>query len=116
MKVNNGANIASKSECLTGSLLKFINDDDKMALSEKYLSKKFIAIMQDEELRGCVDTYFANNLNISETSKNSFMHRNTVLYKIDKVHKATGLNVRNFEDAVEFKMLEALYDKTKNLG
>ena len=43
------------------------------------------------------------------------MHRNTLLYRIDKIYKMTGLNIRNFDDAVTLQIMEILYETTKNL-
>lgn len=58
----------------------------------------------DEETIGIVNKFFENNLNVSETSKHLFIHRNTLTYKIDKLFKATGLNIREFDDALTFKI------------
>ena len=74
-----------------------------------------IDVFKDVELRQSIDAFFANNLNISETSRNAFMHRNTLLYRIDKIQKLTGLNIRNFNDAVMLLHLEQIYEKTKNI-
>ena len=76
--------------------------------SEKYLEKDqtYIASLID-----CINAFFANNLNISETSRNAFLHRNTLLYRIEKISRVTGLNIRNFDDAMTFKMLLIIFDK-----
>lgn len=92
-----------------------LNGDEKVELAQKYLNKSVISVFEDEELKQSIDAFFDNNLNISETSRNAFMHRNTLLYRIDKIHKITGLNIREFDDAVALIVLEAIYDKTKNL-
>lgn len=97
------------------SVISALNGDQKVELADKYLNEKVIAVFKDEELKSTIDAFFANNLNISETSRNSFMHRNTLLYRIDKIFKLTGLNIRVFDDAVKLLTLESLYDKTKNL-
>ncbi|HPJ81524.1 MAG TPA: helix-turn-helix domain-containing protein, partial [Saccharofermentans sp.] len=47
---------------------------------------------------------FANNLNGSETSRELYVHRNTLVYRLDKVKRNTGLDLRSFDDAVLFKM------------
>ena len=54
-----------------------------------------------------------SSLNISETSRNLYMHRNTLLYRLDKIEKATGLNIRLFSDAVSFRVLTVLYKLLK---
>lgn len=53
-----------------------------------------------------INTFFENNLNGSETSRQLFVHRNTLVYRLDKVAKITGLDLRNFEDAVLFKLAD----------
>ena len=51
-----------------------------------------------------INTFFENNLNVSETSRQLFVHRNTLVYRIEKLQKATGLDIRNFDDALTFKI------------
>ena len=55
------------------------------------------------------EAFLQNNLNVSETSRLLYMHRNTLLYRLDKIEKATGLNVRQFADAVSFRVLTVMY-------
>lgn len=92
-----------------------LNGDQKVEIADCFLTQKIVDIFKDDELRQSIDAFFANNLNISETSRNAFMHRNTLLYRIDKIQKLTGLNIRNFNDAVTLLNLEQIYEKTKNL-
>lgn len=58
----------------------------------------------DEEILSTVAKFFENNLNVSETSRQLFVHRNTLVYRIEKLEKETGLDVRTFEDALTFKI------------
>ena len=58
----------------------------------------------DEESRGTIKMFFENNLNVSETSRQLFIHRNTLVYRIEKLEKTTGLDLRVFDDAVTFKI------------
>jgi carbohydrate diacid regulator len=58
----------------------------------------------DEETLHTIYKFFDNNLNISETARKLFIHRNTLVYRMDKVKKLTGLDVREFDDAVVFKI------------
>nr|HPG64041.1 helix-turn-helix domain-containing protein [Saccharofermentans sp.] len=51
-----------------------------------------------------IESFFANNLNGSETSRELYVHRNTLVYRLDKVKRNTGLDLRSFDDAVLFKM------------
>ncbi len=58
----------------------------------------------DEETLQTLQKFFENNLNISETSRQLFVHRNTLVYRIEKIQKSTGLDVRSFDDALTFKI------------
>ena len=58
----------------------------------------------DEEILQTIDKFFENNLNVSETARQLFIHRNTLVYRIEKLQKATGLDIRVFEDALTFKI------------
>ena len=58
----------------------------------------------DEETLTTIDKFFENNLNVSETSRQLYIHRNTLVYRLDKLQKSTGLDLRVFEDAITFKI------------
>lgn len=58
----------------------------------------------DEETLVTVNKFFENNLNVSETSRQLYIHRNTLVYRLDKLQKMTGLDLRNFDDAIIFKI------------
>ena len=58
----------------------------------------------DDEILATVEKFFENNLNVSETSRQLFVHRNTLIYRIEKLQKATGLDVRVFDDALTLKI------------
>lgn len=58
----------------------------------------------DEETLGTIHKFFENSLNVSETSRQLFIHRNTLVYRLDKLQKSTGLDLRVFEDAITFKI------------
>lgn len=58
----------------------------------------------DDEVLMTVQKFFDNNLNVSETSRQLFIHRNTLVYRIEKLHQATGLDIRTFDDALTFKI------------
>ncbi len=59
----------------------------------------------DEETLTTVAKFFENNLNVSETSRQLYIHRNTLVYRLDKLQKMTGLDLRNFDDAIIFKIM-----------
>ena len=58
----------------------------------------------DDEILSTVKKFFDNSLNVSETSRQLFIHRNTLVYRIEKLQKMTGLDVRVFEDALTLKI------------
>lgn len=70
---------------------------------------------EEEELT-TVYTFFDNNLNISETARQLYIHRNTLVYRLEKIQKRTGLDVRVFEDALTFKIAMMVADHMKNIG
>ena len=74
----------------------------KMFIKEIFETKKPDAF--DVETLQTIEKFFENNLNVSETSRQLFIHRNTLVYRLDKLQKATGLDLRVFEDAITFKI------------
>ena len=58
----------------------------------------------DQETLFTIQRFFENNLNLSETSRKLFVHRNTLVYRLEKIKKLTGLDLREFEDAIVFKV------------
>ncbi len=66
-------------------------------------------VFEDGEMLATAEAFLQSSLNVSETSRNLYMHRNTLLYRLDKIEKATGLNIRLFSDAVSFRVLTVLY-------
>jgi len=58
----------------------------------------------DEETLLTINKFFENSLNVSETSRQLYIHRNTLVYRLDKLQKSTGLDLRVFEDAITFKI------------
>lgn len=58
----------------------------------------------DDEILTTVQKFFDNNLNVSETSRQLYVHRNTLVYRIEKLHQSTGLDIRKFDDALTFKI------------
>jgi carbohydrate diacid regulator len=56
----------------------------------------------DQETLATINTFFDNNLNVSETARQLIVHRNTLVYRMEKLEKVTGLDIRTFEDAMTF--------------
>ncbi|MDE5897076.1 MAG: helix-turn-helix domain-containing protein, partial [Clostridia bacterium] len=61
------------------------------------------------EMSGTAEAFLECSLNLSETSRNLFLHRNTLTYRLDKIERVTGLNIRKFSDAVTFRVITILY-------
>lgn len=93
-------------------LVKMLEDASESKLMQ-YLSELMDdnskEILEEEEMVSTAEEFLRCSLNVSETSRNLFMHRNTLLYRLDKIEKATGLNIRLFPDAVSFRVLTILY-------
>ncbi len=64
----------------------------------------------DEETLIIIRTFFENNLNLSETSRQLYVHRNTLVYRFEKLQKRFGLDIRTFEDALTFKLAMMVSD------
>lgn len=69
----------------------------------------------DEETLATINQFFENNLNISETARQLYVHRNTLTYRLEKIEKQTGLDIKNFEDAMTFKIALMVLNYRKTL-
>ncbi len=74
----------------------------ELFLDEIFQKEGFDAL--DDETLLTIDKFFENSLNISETSRQLFVHRNTLVYRLDKIERLTNLDLRKFDDAVVFKV------------
>ena len=74
----------------------------EMFLSEAFKKNPIEAL--DEDTLDTINRFFENNLNVSETARKLYVHRNTLVYRLEKVKKITGLDLREFEDAILFKV------------
>ena len=81
----------------------------------EYLQDEFFGntnlkdLLKNEELIKTIEIFLQNDLNVLKTSKQTFMHRNTLLYRIGKIKKMVGLDIRRFEDAMILKFLIEFY-------
>lgn len=78
-----------------------------LPLCEMFLHEVFGNVSPDtfdEETLLTINKFFENNLNVSETARQLFIHRNTLVYRLEKLEKNTGLDIRIFEDALAFKI------------
>ena len=67
----------------------------------------------DEETRATINKFFQLNLNVSETARQLHLHRNTLTYRLEKIEKMTGLDIRSFEDAMTLKIALMVADAVK---
>lgn len=74
----------------------------KLFLNEVFKDGSFESL--DSETMYTIQKFFENNLNVSETSRQLYIHRNTLVYRLDKIQKSTGLDLRMFDDAIIFKV------------
>ena len=92
-------------------LIKMLEDLPKQTLNE-YLDTLMDTgareIFDDEEMVNTAEEFLENSLNVSETSRKLYLHRNTLTYRLDKIEKATGLDIRKFSDAVTFRLITVL--------
>lgn len=93
-------------------LIKMLEELPRQRLEEymgELLDEDAREILEDEDMIDTAEEFLQNSLNVSETSRNLYMHRNTLMYRLDKIERFTGLNIRKFSDAVSFRILTTLY-------
>jgi carbohydrate diacid regulator len=89
----------------------------KLFLKEVFRNGSFDSL--DSEYLLTIQKFFENDLNVSETSREMFVHRNTLVYRLDKIQKVTGLDITRFDDAIilKFAMLVKKYlDRSRKQG
>jgi carbohydrate diacid regulator len=89
------------------ALVKMLEDASESRLRQ-YLSELMDEgtkeIMDDEEMVETAEEFLRCSLNVSETSRQLFVHRNTLVYRLEKIYKLTGLDLRKFDQAIVFKV------------
>ena len=78
-----------------------------LPLCKMFIKEIFTSVSPDEfdeETLTTINKFFENNLNVSETSRQLYIHRNTLVYRLDKLQRSTGLDLRIFDDAITFKI------------
>ena len=102
-------NVHSYREFLLIKMLEGIPEGKLTQYLAEMADDRFKEIFEDEEMLATAEAFLQSSLNVSETSRNLYMHRNTLLYRLDKIEKATGLNIRQFSDAVSFRVLTVIH-------
>ncbi|MFI2859080.1 PucR family transcriptional regulator [Paenibacillus sp. JSM ZJ436] len=102
---------------LSGSLhlerLLFHIPQEQRALYLQQYAEGCTELFHDPETLSTLESFFDLDCNVSETAKHLYIHRNTLLYRLDKIKQETGLDVRSFNDAVLVKLTLLLYKLTK---
>ena len=92
-------------------LAKMIEDNSANKIDEYFnalLGGGGKELLKEKELLITGEAFLANNLNVSETARILYIHRNTLLYRLDKIERLTGLDIRTFSDAINFRILYVL--------
>ena len=103
--VNYRAGVHSYKEFL---IVKMLEDLPKFKLTEyleTLLEPSAREIFNDKEMVKTAEEFLESGLNVSETARKLYLHRNTLNYRLDKIEKATGLNIRQISDAITFRMI-----------
>ena len=90
-----------------------LSAEEKDKLLGKYDMRRFVKIFEDGETMQTVKGFLGNGMNISLTARNTYMHRNTLMYRLDKIERVMGLNLRKFSDAVTFRIITILFKLVK---
>ncbi|KUO74045.1 MAG: hypothetical protein APF77_02835 [Clostridia bacterium BRH_c25] len=80
----------------------------KESIKERVFTAEFME-MANGELGITIEEFFKNNLNLTDTAAKLYIHRNTLLYRLDKIHKCTGFDLKRFEDSWLFKLAWMIY-------
>lgn len=99
-------------------LVKIFNEIPKIKLEEyleQLMPRNLRSIFNNAELVSTAEEFLENSLNISETSRKLFMHRNTLIYRLDKLESETGLNIKKFSDAINFRIITILIKLIENV-
>ena len=76
---------------------------------------KIPEVLNDEEAMLTISKFFENNLNISETARQLYVHRNTLVYRLERIEKEIGLDIRKFDDAMTFRIAYMVLAHVKDI-
>ena len=95
------------TECLSKAEKEVIaidKDESRVREARRFTEMALVIESLDQETLFTIQKFFENNLNVSETSRKLFVHRNTLVYRLEKIKKITGLDLREFDHAIIFKI------------
>ena len=90
-------------------MLSQLSKSQREKLISGYDIKSLARVFEDEGAMNTVSAFLKNGMNVSHTARSLYMHRNTLIYKLNAIKKLTGFNLRDFDMAVTFKILHTLY-------
>lgn len=106
---NGGGGDLPMQEINLEELISKLDKSDREKLLSGYNLRNLAKIFEDGETMVTVDSFLKHGLNISDSARHLYMHRNTLMYRLNKIRSDTGLDLRNFGMAVTFKILYILY-------
>ena len=92
------------------AILDGISQEERERLYSEYGVDSMADIFSNEELMRTVDCFLQNGMNVCLASRKLYMHRNTLMYRLNKIRRVCGLDLRIFDMAVTFKILRVLYE------
>lgn len=110
-KYNLESEVISMNSLIFEEIVDSIDEKSSDLLVERY-GKGFKKL--DEEMIKSIEVFFKCGLNISESAKLLYIHRNTLIYRIEKLQRYTGFDIKNFNEAIVFKVLYCLWKEKKN--
>lgn len=90
-------------------LVATLSKAERERIFSEYDAKSLAVIFEDKEMMRTAKAFLSCGMNISETARILFMHRNTLMYRLNSIKKRTGLDLKNFDAAVTFEILHILY-------
>lgn len=100
--------VVSTKDLGIANLLTLLDKEVAMHLLSEFSTGSFEDLDNEEDIK-TIYAFLENNLNIAETSRQLFIHRNTLVYRLDKYQKLTNLDIRHFEDATKFQLSFYIY-------
>lgn len=95
------------------SVLEGISEEERARLYEEYGVAQMAEIFSNEETMETVDCFLENGMNVCLAARKMYMHRNTLTYRLNKIRRVCGLDLRVFDMAVTFRILRVLYETEK---
>ena len=108
-KVNSNKSSAPQIKIMDfGEILSSLSKSQREKLIADYDMTKLKKVFGDSGMMHTIEVFLASGMNISRTARILYMHRNTLIYKLNSIRKLTGLDLRDFNMAATFKMLYTL--------